>query len=89
MTTIERRGVARGPSSLLALLACLVLGSATATASDWPTRDQIRTLHAEVDQLSTQLEKLESAAVSEEHGDALDEHWRAMQQHLVSVRENG
>ena len=89
MTMIERRGFPGSPLPRFVLLACIVLGPADATASTWPTRDQMRELHAEVEQLSAQLEKLELAAGAEVRGDALDEHWRAMQQHLVSVRENG
>jgi hypothetical protein len=89
MTTVERRRLAHRPRSLLALLAGLVLGPATAAESPWPAREQIRDLHAEVEQLSAQLDRLEVAAGAARHGDALDEHWRAMQQHLVSVRENG
>jgi hypothetical protein len=89
MTTIERRGFAPRTFSLLVLLACIVLGPVDATALDWPTRDQIRNLHGEVEQLSAQFDTLDVATGADGHGDALDEHWRAMQQHLVSVRENG
>jgi len=89
MTMIERRGFPGSPLPRFVLLACIVLGPADATASTWPTRDQIQDLHAEVEQLSAQLETLEQAAGAEIYAAALDSHWRAMQQHLVSVRENG
>ena len=89
MTTIERQGFARRLLPRITLLACIVLGPADAMASSWPTRDQIRDLHAEVDRLSAQIDELDVAVGADGHGDALDEHWRAMQQHLLSVRENG
>lgn len=89
MTTIERRGLARRAISLLVVLACLVLGPVNAATSPWPTREQIRSLHAEVDQLSAQLDTLEGVAGAEAQGVTLEAHWRAMQQHLVSVRANG
>ena len=88
-TMIERCGLARRPFTLLVLLACSVLGPATAAASPWPTREQIQSLHAEVDQLSAQLDTLEATSGAELQEVALEAHWRAMQQHLVSVRENG
>ena len=89
MAMIERCGLARRPFTLLVLLACSVLGPATAAASPWPTREQIQFLHAEVDQLSAQLDTLEATSGAELQEVALEAHWRAMQQHLVSVRENG
>ena len=89
MITIEWCGLAQRPYSLFVLLACLVLGSATAAASPWPTREQIQDLHSQVERLSAQLDTLEGAAGTETHGAALDAHWRAMQQHLLAVRQSG
>ncbi len=89
MTRIERRGFPGRSLPRFVLLACSVLGSATTAASPWPARDQIQSLHAEVEQLSAQLDALEGVAGADAQGVTLEAHWRAMQQHLVSVRENG
>ena len=88
-TMIERCGLARRPFTLLVLLACSVLEPATAAASPWPTREQIQYLHTEVERLSAQLDMLGATSGADLQGVALEAHWRAMQQHLVSVRENG
>lgn len=89
MTMTKLGGFLGRPLPQFVLLACIVLGTANATASAWPTREQMRDLHTEVEQLSIQLEKAGLVAGAEVDGDGLDEHWRAMQQHLISVRENG
>ena len=71
------------------LVAALLLTMPAVAAPIWePTKSQVRLLHAEVDGLSDQFQKLESASSAEEQQRLVSEHWLAMTQHLRSVQQN-
>lgn len=72
------------------LVAALLLTMPAVAAPLWePTKVQVRLLHAEVDGLSDQFKKLESASSAEDQQRLVSEHWLAMTQHLRSVQQNG